>query len=77
MCHGLSHVHTAVGYRFNVMNTTNLIHTLLLLSLPLSLLFGFKASTCFVHHLSVFRRHYTNAVLVSVVCGCRCGLFEG
>jgi hypothetical protein len=61
----------------NVINTTNLIHTLLSLSLSLSLLFRFKASTCFGHHLPILRRYYTNAVLVSVVCSCRCGLFSG
>jgi hypothetical protein len=54
-----------------VINTTNLIHTLL------SFLFKFKASICFWHHLPIFRRRYTNAVLVSVVCGDRCGLFSG
>jgi hypothetical protein len=52
-----------------VINATNLIHT------SLSLLFGFKASTCFGRHLPIFKRHYTNAVLVSVVRCCRCGLF--
>jgi hypothetical protein len=55
----------------NVIYTTKLIHTSL--SLSLSLLFGFKTSTCFGHHLPIFRTHYTNAVLVSAVCGCRCG----
>jgi hypothetical protein len=49
----------------NVINITNLILTLLLLSL--SLLFRFKASTCFGHHLPIFRRRFTNSVLVSVV----------
>jgi hypothetical protein len=29
--------------------------------------------TCFGHHLLIFWRHYTNAVLMSVVCGDRCG----
>jgi hypothetical protein len=47
----------------NVINTYNLIHTLL--SLSLSILFGFKASLYFGHHLPIIRRHYTNAVLVS------------
>jgi hypothetical protein len=46
-----------------ILNTTNLIHTSL--SLSLSLLFGFKASTCFGHQLPIFRRHYTHAFLVS------------
>jgi hypothetical protein len=54
----------------NAINASNLIHT----SFSLSLLFGFKTSTCFGHHLPIFRRHYTNAVLVSVVCDDRCGL---
>jgi hypothetical protein len=61
------------GFRFwcfvdlrhsNAINTTNLMHTLL----SLLFLFGFKASTCFGHHLPIFRRHHTNAVLVSAVC---------
>jgi hypothetical protein len=47
------------------------------LSLSFSLLFEFKGSKYFVNHLPIFRRHYTNAVLVSIVCGCRCGLFSG
>jgi hypothetical protein len=56
----------------DVINITNLIHT----SLPLSPLFMFKVSTCFGHHLPIFRGYYTNVVLVSVVYGCRCGLFS-
>jgi hypothetical protein len=51
-------------YYMFVINTTNLIHTLL----SLSLLFRFKASTCFGHHFPISRMHYTNLVLVSVVC---------
>jgi hypothetical protein len=27
--------------------------------------------------LPILRRHYTNAGLVTVVCGCRCGLVSG
>jgi hypothetical protein len=27
--------------------------------------------------LPIFRRHYTNAGLVTVVCDCRCGLVSG
>jgi hypothetical protein len=30
-------------------------------------LLKFKVSTCFWHYLSIFRRHYTNADLVTVV----------
>jgi hypothetical protein len=59
-------------HRSNVINTTNLIHTLLSRSHSLS--FGFKVTTCFGHHLAIFRRHYTNAAFVSVVSGCSCGL---
>jgi hypothetical protein len=40
-------------------------------------LLKFKASTCFGHHLSILRRHYTNTVLVGVACCCRCSLFTG
>jgi hypothetical protein len=36
-----------------------------------------KSSICFGNHLPIFRRYYTNAVLVSVVFGYRCGLFLG
>jgi hypothetical protein len=37
-------------------------------------LIRFKVSTCFRHYLPIFRRHYMNAYLVTVVCGCSCGL---
>jgi hypothetical protein len=37
-------------------------------------LLRFKVSTCFGQFLPIFRRHYTNAGLVIIVCGCRCGL---
>jgi hypothetical protein len=59
----------------NVINTTNLIHILL----SLSLLHNFirvTASPCFKHHLPIFRRPYTMADLDGVVCGFRCELFS-
>jgi hypothetical protein len=37
----------------------------------------FKVSTCFGHYLPIFRRHYMNAGLVTIVCSCRCGLVSG
>jgi hypothetical protein len=40
-------------------------------------LLRFTDSTCFGHYLPLLRRHYTNAGLVTVVCGCRCGLVSG
>jgi hypothetical protein len=40
-------------------------------------LLRFKVSTCFGHYLSIIRRHYTNATLVTIVCSCRCGLVSG
>jgi hypothetical protein len=40
-------------------------------------LLSFTVSTCFGHCLPILRRHYTNAGLVTVVCGCRCGLVSG
>jgi hypothetical protein len=75
--HTLSYYFVEIHFKFNVLltvhhsnviNTSNLIHTSLSLSLSLSLLFGFKASTCFGNHLPIFRRHYTNADLASVMC---------
>jgi hypothetical protein len=57
----------------DVLITTDLMQT----SLSLSLSFRFKVSTCFRHHFPIFGMHYTNAVLVSVVCSYRCGLFSG
>jgi hypothetical protein len=40
-------------------------------------LLRFKVSTCFGYYLPIFRRHYTNADLVTIVCSCRCGLVSG
>jgi hypothetical protein len=40
-------------------------------------LIRFKVSTCFRHYLPIFRRHYTNADLLTIVLGCRCGLVSG
>jgi hypothetical protein len=40
-------------------------------------LLRFKVSTCFGHYLPIFRRHYTYAGLVTIVCSCRCGLVLG
>jgi hypothetical protein len=54
-----------------VISNTNLIHT------SLFALLRFTVSTCLGHYLPILRRHYTNAGLVTVVCGCRCGLVSG
>jgi hypothetical protein len=54
-----------------VISNTKLIHT------SLFTLLRFTVSTCFVHYLPILRRHYTNAGLVTVVWGCRCGLVSG
>jgi hypothetical protein len=40
-------------------------------------LLRFKFSTCFGHYLPIFRRHYMNAGLVTIVCSCKCGLISG
>jgi hypothetical protein len=37
---------------------------------PTYTLSRFKVATCFGHYLPIFRRHYTNATLVAILCGC-------
>jgi hypothetical protein len=58
----------------HVINTTNLIHTRFTFNYTL---LRFEALTCFGHYLPIFRRHYTNAGLVTVVCGSRWGFVSG
>jgi hypothetical protein len=62
---------TAISMNNFVISNTNLIHT------SLFTLLRFTVSTCFGHYLPILKRRYTNAGLVTVVCGCRCGLVSG
>jgi hypothetical protein len=63
-----------VTFQTQLRNKDNQLDTLFTFTY---ILLRLKVSTCFGHYLPIFRRHYTDAALVTIVCGCRCGLVSG